>query len=157
MQYRHNHSADYCHVVFQFVTYRLTTPKENTQKDRILIVIILIRPVRISEESWKEAVVTKFKHNGGIRLEVLNTPTKKTEDIIRGPRSDFEHSTSPTRGRQLTVMSARCPVGIQTQYLPNGRQRPYSYDSPLFQRDPSQGTLTLKFTQEKKCIKIISR
>jgi len=72
MQYRLNHSAYYCHVLLQSVTYRLTTPTDSTQKERILSVRIIFKPVRINEETWKEeAVVTKFKHNGKIRLEVL--------------------------------------------------------------------------------------
>jgi hypothetical protein len=72
MQYRLNHPAYYCHVLLQSVTYRLTIPPDNTQKESILSVSILFKPVRINEETRKgETVVTKFKHNGKIRLEVL--------------------------------------------------------------------------------------
>ena len=72
MQYRLNHSAYYCHVLLQSVTYRLTIPTDNTQKKSTLSVSSIFKPVRINEETRKEeTVVTKFKHNGKIRLEVL--------------------------------------------------------------------------------------
>jgi hypothetical protein len=63
MQYRLNHSAYYCHVLLQFVTYGINTPTDDTQKERILSVSILFKSVWINE-TWKEAVATKFKHNG---------------------------------------------------------------------------------------------
>ena len=114
MQYRLNHSSYYCHVLLKFVIYRLTTPTDNTQKERRLSAIITFKPVRIYEETWKEAVVTKF-----------NTMVKFV----------WRYYRHLLKNRRHNLWSL---VGFRTQYFPKGRMKTCSYISPMPGRDSNK-------------------